>query len=70
MTTEREAVSTLIRWCSVGDIWQDDEKGRVQCNGCDPIHYLRRRRMLVCSVCRMAMKTRKGFDEHECYEAY
>lgn len=69
-TIERQAMSMLVRWCPVGQQWEDDADSPFPCSGCDPVHWLRRRRMLVCSVCNMAFFTKKGFQDHECLSAY
>lgn len=73
-TGERRAESTLVRWCPVGETWEpDDHPDSSQpqaCSGCNPVHYLRRRRMLICSVCQQACATQKGFNRHDCFDAY
>jgi uncharacterized C2H2 Zn-finger protein len=66
----REPVSQLVRWCPVGEGWEPDDGKKVfQCSGCDPVHYLRLRRMFVCSVCEMAFFKRTDFNGHVCGEA-
>lgn len=67
-TVERSGTWQMRRWCPVGCMHQDAEDH--QCNGCDPVHYLRLRRMLICSVCEMGFFKQAGFDEHECWDAY
>ncbi len=70
----RQAASQLVRWCPEGEMWEPDdyptEPRRQTCSGCDPVHYLRRRRMLICSECKQAEFTKEGFESHECFSAY
>lgn len=66
----RQAISMLVRWCPVGQQWEEDTEDPFPCSGCNPTHLLRRRRMLVCSVCKMAFFTKKGFEDHECFDRY
>lgn len=71
MMDEREAIYGIVRWCPIGEMWEPaHEDGRQMCSGCDTIHYLRKRRMYVCSLCEMAFFTKPGFAAHECYSAY
>ncbi len=64
----RIAIPQLRHWCKVGEMHQDPEV--CTCEGCDPVHRLRLRRMLVCSVCEMGFFTKQGFETHECWDAY
>jgi len=72
----RQASSQLRRWCPIAETHQDLDQ--VACgwdhalpyDGPFGSHNLRKRRMLICSVCQQGEFTQKEFDEHECYSAY
>lgn len=69
----RQAVSMLVRWCPIAGLYQDADDSWCNTNYCyeDRItHRLRLRRMLVCSICKMAFFTKKGFEDHECFDRY
>lgn len=68
--TLRQARSELVGWCAISRTWQPlsdvwcgwDHGGRS--------HKLRKRRALICSVCRQAAFSRREFREHICFSAY
>ena len=74
-TIPRQAILQLRRWCPIGGHHQDVEDVECLAGDCTGkargwAHLLRKRRMLICSVCQMGFFARIDFDEHECWSAY
>jgi len=77
---ERIGAWQIVRWCPVGKQWEPDEGRNPDqscsvyvthtCSGCQPSHLLRRRKMLICSICQMAFLKQESFNSHECFDAY
>ena len=70
---QRQAISTLVRWCPVAETWQPSNEPTCLWDEClegRTSHRLRLRRGHVCSVCEQVNWTRGEFRAHICYSAY
>ena len=67
---ERHAMPMLRRWCPIAETHQDADDVWCGWDHDSERHRLRKRRMLVCSVCQQGYFNQQEFDEHECWSAY
>jgi hypothetical protein len=67
MENQRKPIRTLKRFCPIGKTYQDiDDKNCGLIHGEIENHILRKRWMLICSICEWGFFDKEDFDNHEC----